>query len=140
MISGEDVIVSSPDPPTLYFYDKFILNKKVNLQHLGVTDVIGVANDEHENVYICDHNGGCVHVLSLKGQVKLLYSFGKNQLRNPYSVCVSDGHVYVSDWVRSPFVKHDYYSHLQQRGKSCDFIWFLWTLRRSVYSSVLFSI
>ena len=99
-VCGEEVIVTSRIPPSLYVIDfnTLVLNKKVDLQHLGVTDITGVASDEHKNMYVCDLSGCCVHVLSLKGQVKLLYSFGKDQLRQPFSICVSDGLVYVSDW------------------------------------------
>ena len=100
-ICGEQVVVCSCSPPSLYiFNNNLVLNRKVDLKRFGITDVIAVtvANDEPDNLYICDCNGGCVHVLSLKGQVKLLYSFGKDQLRYPRSICISEGLMYVSDW------------------------------------------
>ena len=48
------------------------------------------------NLYICDfRDRGSVHVLSLKGQGELFYSFGKHL---SYSTCISGGLVYVSTW------------------------------------------
>ena len=48
---------------------------------------MGIAGDEHMNLYICDYNNG-VHVLSLKGQGELLNSF---QVDRPHSIHVSGG-------------------------------------------------
>ena len=59
---------------------------------------MGIASDEYMNVHICDFINGGIHVQSLKGQGELLYSFGKEQLRFPYSICISRGLVYVSTW------------------------------------------
>ena len=100
-VCGEQVVVCSRSPPSLYiFNNNLVLNRKVDLEHFGITDVttVTVANSEPNNLYICDCRGGCVHVLSLKDQVKLLHSFGRDQLSQPCSVCASDGLVYVSDW------------------------------------------
>ena len=98
-VCGEQVVVCSRCPPSLYIFNNanLVLNRKVDLKCYGITDhdVVALASDEQDNLYICDYNGGCVHVLS---QVKLLYSFGKDQLRNPRSACISEGLVYVSDW------------------------------------------
>ena len=105
-VCGEQVVVGCRSPPSLYiFNNNLVLNMKVNLKRFGITDVIAVtvANDEPDNLYICDYRGGCVHVLSLKGQVELLYSFGKGQLTHPRSIyiMISDGLVYVSDWSKN---------------------------------------
>ena len=104
-VCGEQVAVCSRGPPSLYiFNNNLVLNKKVDLKRFGITDVIAVtvANDEPDNLYICDYSGGCVHVLSLKGQVKVLHSFAKDQLHYPHSICIStsEGLVYVSDWIK----------------------------------------
>ena len=101
-VCGEQVIVGSRDPPYLYiFYTNLELDRKIDLERAGVKDVMGIASDEHMNLYICDYRGGGVRVLSLKGQGELLYSFGKRQLRNPHSICISGGLVYVSSWSSS---------------------------------------
>ena len=104
-VYGEQVVVCSRSPPSLYiFNNNLVLNRKVDLEHFGITDVIAVtvANDEQDDLYICDCNGGSVHVLSLKGQVKVLYSlnFGKDQLAvgTARSICISEGLVYVCEW------------------------------------------
>ena len=101
-VCGGQVVVGCRFPPSLYIFNNvnLVLNRKVDLKHFGITDVIAVtvANDEPDNLYICDYNGGCVHILSLKAQVKLLYSFGRDQLHNPRSICISERLVYVSDW------------------------------------------
>ena len=99
-ICGEQVIVGSRSPPYLYiFRTNLELDRKIDLKRAGVEDVMGIASDEHMNLYICDfHNPGSIHVLSLKGQGELLYSFGKEQLRLPHSICISRGLVYVSTW------------------------------------------
>ena len=47
---------------------------------------------------MCDYIGGCVHVVSLKDQGELLYSFGEEQLNLPHSICIRGGLVYVSIW------------------------------------------
>ena len=57
-----------------------------------------ITSDEDMNLYICNYSGGCVHVLSLESQGKLLYSFGKGWLYYPYSICVHGELVYVTDW------------------------------------------
>ena len=99
-VCGEQVIVGSRSPLYLYvFHTNLELDRKIDLKRAGVGDVLGIASDEHTNLYICDFSDpGGVHVLSLKGQGELLYSFGKEQLHNPHSICVSGGLVYVSTW------------------------------------------
>ena len=98
---GDQVIVSSRDPPYLYiFHTNLELDRKIDLQRAaaGVGDVMGIASDEQMNLFICDYRGGAVHVLSLKGQGELLCSFGEEQLRHPNSICISGGLVHVSTW------------------------------------------
>ena len=98
-VCGEQVIVASSSRPYLYiFRTNLELDRKIDLKRAGVGDVMGIASDEHMNVHICDFFNGCIQVLSLKGQGELLYSFGKEQLRHPYSICISRGLVYVSTW------------------------------------------
>ena len=98
-VCGEQIIVGSRSPPYLYiFHTNLELDRKIDLTRAGVGDVIGMANDEHMNVHICDLFNGGIHVLSLKGQGELLYFFGEEQLRHPYSICISGGLVYVSTW------------------------------------------
>ena len=98
-VCGDQIIVGSRGPPCLYiFRTNLELDRKIDLKRAGVGDVLGIASDEHMNLYICDHSNGGVHVLSLKGQGELLYSFGKEQLQCPYSICISGGLVYVSTW------------------------------------------
>ena len=98
-VVGEKVVVGSRDPAYLYIFDKNLeLDRKVDLAAVGVGDVMGIASNEDDmNLYICNYNGGCVHVLSLEVQGKLLYSFGKEHLYNPYSICVHGELVYVTD-------------------------------------------
>ena len=97
----EKVVVGSRDPAYLYIFDKNLeLDRKVDLAAVGVGDVMGIASNEDDmNLYICNYIGGCVHVLSLEGQGKLLYSFGKEQLRYPHSICIHGELVYVTDWI-----------------------------------------
>ena len=98
-VCGKQVVVGCDNPLSLYiFNNNLVLNRKIDLEDYAIIDIIAVASDEHKDLYICDYQSRCVHVLSLKGQVKLLYSFGKGQLSHPRSICVSDGLVYVSDW------------------------------------------
>ena len=97
--SGDKVVVVSRDPPCVDIFDKELnLDRKVDLKRVGVNDVMGIACDEHMNLYVCSFNDGCVHVLSFKGQDELLYSFGQEKLQNPHSICVSGGLLYVTDW------------------------------------------
>ena len=99
-VCGEQVIVGSCNPPHVYIFGTNLeLDRKIDLKRVGVGDVMGIASDEHMNVHICDYKYGCVHVLSLKGQGELLYSFGKKQLQCPRSICISGGLVYVSTWL-----------------------------------------
>ena len=98
-VSEEKVIVGSRDPPYLYIFTTNLqLDTKIDLNRAGVGDVMGIASDEHANLYICDYNNGCVHILSLKGEGELLFTFGKEQLPIPYSICISKELVYVSAW------------------------------------------
>ena len=98
-VCGEQVIVGSCNPPHLYIFGTNLeLDRKIDLKRAGIEDVMGIASDEHMNLYICDYRYGGVHVLSLKGQGELLYSFGKEQLCYPFSICISGGLVYVSVW------------------------------------------
>ena len=94
---GDQVIVGSRNPPYLYiFHTNLELNRKIDLERVGVGDNIsGIAGDEHMNLYICDYRNNSVHVLSLKGQGELLNSF---QLDCPFSIHVSGGLVYFSSW------------------------------------------
>ena len=96
-IVGEKVVVGSRGPAYLYIFDNNLeLDRKVDLAAVGVDDVSGIASDEDMNLYVCNCNGGFVHVLSLEGE--LLYSFGKEQLHKPHSICVHGELVYVTDW------------------------------------------
>ena len=98
-VVGEKVVVGSRGPAYLYIFDKNLeLDRKVDLAAVGVGDVMGIASNEDMNLYICNYRCGCVHVLSLEGQGKLLYSFGKERLDSPYSICVHGELVYVTDW------------------------------------------
>ena len=93
---GDQVIVGSRCPPYLYiFHTNLELDRKIDLKRVGVSDIIGIAGDEHMNLYICELSNNSVHVLSLKGQGELLNSF---QLDYPHSIHVSGGLVYVSSW------------------------------------------
>ena len=104
-VCGEQVIVGSRSPPYLYiFHTNLELDRKIDLKRAGVEDVMGIASDEHMNLYICDIRKRSVHVLSLKGQGELLYSFGKEHLYFPHSICISGGLVYVSTWSHIIFV------------------------------------
>jgi hypothetical protein len=90
------------DPqPCLHIFDrKLNLEKMIILKAIGIGDAEGIAVDEHMNqvLYICDYNNGGVHVISLKDQGELLYSFGQHQLKYPHSICTSGGLVYISTW------------------------------------------
>ena len=98
-VVGEKVVVGSRSPAYLYIFDNNLeLDRKVDLAAVGVDDVSGIASDEGTNLYICNYNGGFVHFLSLEGQGELLYSFGKEQLHKPHSICVHGELVYVTDW------------------------------------------
>ena len=98
-VCGEQVIVGSCDPSHLHiFRTNLELDRKIDLKIAVIRDVMEITSDERMNLYISDYNNGCVHVLSLKGQGELLYSFGKEQLCLPYSICISGGLVYVSTW------------------------------------------
>ena len=98
-VCGEQVIVGSRDPSYLYiFHSNLELDRKIDLRRVGVGDVTGIASDERMNLYICDFSNGGVHVLSLKGKGELLYSFGKEQLYLPRSICISGGLLYISVW------------------------------------------
>ena len=100
-VVGEKVVVGSRDPTYLYIFDKNLeLDRKVDLAVVGVDDVLGIASDEDGmNLYICNYSYGCVHVLSLEGQGELLYSFNKEQLHQPHSICVHGELVYVTNWI-----------------------------------------
>jgi sugar lactone lactonase YvrE len=79
----------------------------ITLETIGVRDVVGIAVDEHMNLYICDFGSDrCIHVVSLKDQGELLYSFGQEQLghAHPHSICTSGGLVYISTWPGKVFV------------------------------------
>ena len=98
---GDRVIVGSRGPPYLYiFHTNLELDRKIDLKRVGVSDIMGIAGDEHMNLYICDDNNS-VHVLSLKGQGELLNSF---HVDYPHSIHVSGGLVYISSWKNLIFV------------------------------------
>jgi sugar lactone lactonase YvrE len=100
IVMKEQVIVGSRgNPACLHVLDQELnLVKTVVLKTIGVEDVLGIAVDEHMNVYICDYCNGGIHVISVKNQGELLYSFGQEQLGSPHSICTSEGLVYVSTW------------------------------------------
>ena len=96
-VSGDKVVVGCRFPTGLYILDKELnFDRKIDHVRLGVRDIMGMASDEHEILYICNYYGGCVQVLSLKGQGELLYSFGQERLREPDSISVSGGLVFVT--------------------------------------------
>jgi DNA-binding beta-propeller fold protein YncE len=77
---------------------EFNLEKTFDLETIGVRDIMGIAVDEHMNLYICDYDNNCIHVVSQKNEGELLYSFGQEQLKLPHSICTSGGLVYISTW------------------------------------------
>ena len=102
---GDQVIVGSCDLPYLYiFHTNLELDRKIDLKRVGVGDIMGIAGDEHMNLYICDYINNSVRVLSLKGQGELLNSFGKKYVQLPYSVSISGQLVYVRTWTNKIFV------------------------------------
>ena len=102
---GDRVIIGSCRPPYLYiFHTNLELDRKIDLERVGVSDIMGIAGDEHMNLYICDYSNNSVHVLSLKGQGELLNSFGKKYVQLPYSVSISGQLVYVGTWTNKIFV------------------------------------
>ena len=77
-VCREKVLAGSRTPPSLYiFHMNLELDRKIKLKGFGIGDVTGIANDDQMSLYICDYCNGGVHVLSLKGQGELLYTFGK---------------------------------------------------------------
>jgi sugar lactone lactonase YvrE len=100
VVVKEQVIVGSRgDPKCLHIFDRELnLEKTIDLKQIGVRDIMGIAVDEHMNLYICDFNNRGIHVISVEGQGELLYSFGQQQLKLPHSICTSGGLVYVSTW------------------------------------------
>jgi hypothetical protein len=80
-----------------------VLDRKLNLEKtiafktigVGDIDLVGIAVDEHMNLYTCDYENSCIHVISVKDQGELLYSFGQEQLESPLSICTSGGLVYI---------------------------------------------
>jgi sugar lactone lactonase YvrE len=98
VIVGSRARVLGPQPCRHIFDRELNLEKTINLEAIGVRDAEGIAVDEHMNLYICDFSNGYIHVISLKDQSKLLYSFGRQQLKWPHSIYISGGLVYVSTW------------------------------------------
>ena len=100
VVVKEQVIVGSRrDLKCLHILDRELnLEKTIALKTIGVKDIRGIAVDEHMNLYICDYNNGGIHVVSLKDQGELLYSFGQQQLKHPHSIYTSGGLVYISTW------------------------------------------
>jgi outer membrane protein assembly factor BamB len=100
VVVKEQVVMGSRGHPTcLHVLDRELnLEKTIALETIGVKDVGGMATDEQLNLYICDDDDDCIHVISLKDQGELLYSFGQNQLDYPHSISTSGGLVYVSTW------------------------------------------
>ena len=100
VVVKEQVVVGSRGHPTcLHVLDRELNTEKmIALETIGVKDVGGIATDEQMNLYICDVDDDCIHVISLKGQGELLYSFGQEQLKLPHSIYTSGELVYVSTW------------------------------------------
>ena len=99
----EQVIVGLRDHPTcLHVLDRELnLEKTIALETIGIKDVNGIAVDEHMNLYICDDEDNSIHVVSLKDQGELLYTFGQEQLDSPHSIHASGGLVYISTYAWS---------------------------------------
>jgi tripartite motif-containing protein 71 len=102
IVVKEQVIVGSRGHPTcIHILDRNLnLEKTIALGKIGVKDVAGIAvDDSYGNLYLCDFSNGGIHVISVKDQGELLYSFGQEQLKNPYSIhYTSGGLVYISTW------------------------------------------
>ena len=89
---------SRGDPKCHVLDQKLNLEKTIALEIIGVKDASGIAVDEHMHLYICDYSYGGIHVISMKDQGELLYSFGHEQLKSPHSIYTSGGLVYISTW------------------------------------------
>ena len=99
VVAKEQVIVGSRGHPKCHVLDRdFNLGKTITLETIGAKDVLGIAVDEHMNLCICDFGFGGIHVISLKDQGELLYSFGQEQLKLPHSIYTSGGLMYISTW------------------------------------------
>ena len=100
VIMEEQVVFGSRHPTCLNILDRQLnFEKTIALETIGIgdVDVEGIAVDEHMNLYICDHVNGGIHVISMKDQNELLYSFGQEQLKSPHSIYISGGLVYISE-------------------------------------------
>jgi tripartite motif-containing protein 2/3/tripartite motif-containing protein 71 len=105
VVTKDQVVVGSRGHKTCYVLDQELnLEKTIALKTIGVGDIMGIAVDEHVNLYICDFGDGGIRVVSQKNQSELLYSFGQELLGHPHSVCISGGLVYISTWSGFIFV------------------------------------
>jgi outer membrane protein assembly factor BamB len=95
VVYEKQVILLSPG--CLHIVDlNFNIEKIIVLATIGANDIVGIAVDEHMNLY-ASYDGG-IHVISLKDQGELLYSFGQEQLESAHSIYTSGGLVYISTW------------------------------------------
>ena len=77
-----------------------VYNKQ--LQHLSSIKhmsmhVADISVDIHENLYVSDYNNSCVHVFSKDGVHLRSIGHDKEELKEPWGLCVHGQYVYVTD-------------------------------------------
>ena len=108
-----------------------VYNKQ--LQHLSTIkhrnmNVMDISVDIHQNLYVSDYNNSCVHVFTKDGVHLRSIGHDKEELKQPWGLCVHDQYVYVTDTVSyCVFVfttDGEYVTSLGQKGqKEGDFDW-----------------
>ena len=63
----------------------------------GSTDINDISVDIHQNLYVSDKNNSCVHVFTKDGVYLRSIGQDKEELQQPWGLCVHGQYVYVTD-------------------------------------------
>ena len=103
-VSDKRVIVADERSHQLFFFTTDLHLVQTISCHEDTP--VGVACDQDGKVYACNYNTNCVKVYDSHGV--FLYSFSDKanlcELENPYSICVADELVYVTEWGNAQYV------------------------------------
>ena len=99
-----------------------------NIEHSCITTVDNISVDIHQNLYVADIKNSCVHVFTKDGVHLRSIGHDKEELENPWGLCVHGQYVYVTDHTsHCVFVfttEGEYVTSFGQRGQAeGDFNW-----------------
>ncbi len=97
-VVGDEVMVCDSKNDCILVYTKELEYVRQIKDPVQLKSIYNVSPDEHGNLYVCDRENSCIHVLSNDLRSFGCDGSGVNKLSEPCCIYVASQYVYVTDW------------------------------------------